>query len=285
MGTIRFAVAILTMLLLMNASPSLAQSNPVEDFDISGLPSRPTNFMEQRLFDMIEHHRPGDVRDAAFVQRKLAEYYREKGDLARARVADERARAAERPQQLAQGGSQTQTGGVPGSSSVVGEYVCRSMGSRPCNTQTSLRLGENGVWGWAKYSGEYRVVNGRVTFSGVGGAATWGPAVIGPGTLSFASGQDTVVWQKPSPNVPSLAGIYFCNTAPGGGPCNTKRPIEIRADGRWSWGSDGGSYRIVAGQVQFSGLTSGPGGWGPADIGDGVLIFHDRYGSSEWRKE
>lgn len=283
MRVIRLVVAMLTMLVLAWPPSALSQGSPVENFDTSGLPPRATSFMEQRLMDMIERHKPGDVPDAVFIQQKLAEYYRQKGDVARARVAEERARSAEQRAAPAQDRAPGRPGGAAAETVVIGSYLCKSMGSQPCSTRTELRLADGGFWGWGRYNGEFEVASGRVRFKGIGGAATWGPAVIGPNTLTFTSGQDTVVWEKPAALRPSLAGVYRCKTAPGG--CVTGKAIELRGDGSWSWGSDGGSYAIVGGRVQFSGLSSGPAGWGPADIGESSLTFHDTRGPSLWAKE
>lgn len=165
---------------------------------------------------------------------------------------------------------------------VTGEYVCRSMGSGPCDTQTTISLRDDGSWGWRFFSGEYRVAGGQVIFKGVGLAA-WGPAEIGPGTITFTSGGQPVVFQKPSLTPPSLAGSYVCATAPGG--CQTRRAIAIQSDGTWSWGAQHGSYSIVGGQVRFTGLSSGPAGWGLANFSNGSLVFHTSDGPSEWRKQ
>lgn len=81
--------------------------------------------------------------------------------------------------------------------SVAGEYGCVLMGNGPCYTHIPMRLQSNGYWGWAKYSGQYQVANGAVEFiSGSGGPVAWGPAVLGPGTLTFTSGGKAVVWRK-----------------------------------------------------------------------------------------
>lgn len=75
--------------------PLLAQTSVAERFDLSGMPSRPTNFAEQSIQAMIQGHRPGDLQDAALIQHKLARYYADKGDRARARTAEDRAALAE----------------------------------------------------------------------------------------------------------------------------------------------------------------------------------------------
>jgi hypothetical protein len=260
----------------------LAQSNPVENFDLTGLPPKPTNYAEQRLVDMVERHQPGDVRDAVVIQQKLAEYYRQKGDAARARVADERARSAQQAAAPPQGASPAVQSVAGTGASVVGEYVCLSMGSRPCDTQKKILLRDNGTWRWSWWSGQYQVAGGQVTFEGTVGLGSWGPAVIGPDTLTFGSDRK-VVWQKPSSVPPSVAGTYVCATAPGG--CHTGHAIKIQSDGTWSWGPLHGYYSIVGGQVKFTGLSSGPAGWGFAEFSNGALIFRNSRGSSEWRKQ
>jgi hypothetical protein len=166
--------------------------------------------------------------------------------------------------------------------SISGEYACRSIGNRPCDAATGLVISDNGYWGWGKYSGQYKVSNERMEFvSGNGGPITWGPAVIGTDTLTFTSGGNAVVYQKSSPAGGKITGSYYCSTAPGG--CQTRQPIILEGDGQWSWGAMGGSYSIVGGKAQFKGSTSGPPGWGPADISDEALTFRSRDGSSDWR--
>lgn len=164
-------------------------------------------------------------------------------------------------------------------SNFAGQYVCVSTGSHPCDTGTELQLTENGNWRWGRYSGAYTVASGSITFDGIGGLATWGPAAIGPDTLTFVSGSQKVVWRKPSSGNAGFApGVYYCATAPGG--CHTAKGVEIASDGTWSWGASGGSYSIVGGRVIFRGPQLPD--WGPADIGDRKLVFHSRDGDSEW---
>src|ERR1051326_9597045 len=83
---------------------------------------------------------------------------------------------------------------APENRNLAGEYVCVSMGSRPCDSSTELQLTENGNWRWGRYSGMYTVSRGSVTFDGVGGLATWGPAEAGAASLTFMSGGQSVVW-------------------------------------------------------------------------------------------
>ena len=162
---------------------------------------------------------------------------------------------------------------------LAGQYVCASIGAGPCDTSTPVQLTDNGNWRWGRYAGAYTVGGGSVTFDGVGGLATWGPAALGPGTLTFVSGDDKVVWRKVTTGNAGLApGVYYCATAPGG--CQTAQGIEIVSGGTWSWGASGGSYSVVGGRVIFHGPQLP--GWGPAEIGDHRLIFHSREGDSEW---
>jgi hypothetical protein len=67
----------------------------VEQFDTSGLPAQPTTFLEQQIQAEIANHRAGDTTDALMIQRMLAQRYREKGDEARARAAEEKIRQAQ----------------------------------------------------------------------------------------------------------------------------------------------------------------------------------------------
>jgi hypothetical protein len=68
-----------------------------ERFDTSGMPRRPTNFVEQQISEMIASHKWGDLQDAARIQRKLGRYYADRGDEQRATTAFLAAAAAERP--------------------------------------------------------------------------------------------------------------------------------------------------------------------------------------------
>ncbi|MFB3826454.1 MAG: hypothetical protein ACE15B_06775 [Bryobacteraceae bacterium] len=74
-----------------------AQRLPVERFDVSGLPRSPQTDTERELQRMISGHRAGDAAHAAEIQRKLAAYYRAKGDQNRARSAEALAGGARMP--------------------------------------------------------------------------------------------------------------------------------------------------------------------------------------------
>jgi len=64
-----------------------ADLSRIESFDTSGMPRRPTNFLEQQILDLIASHHRGDLADAARIQGKLGRYYAEKGDEERSRSA------------------------------------------------------------------------------------------------------------------------------------------------------------------------------------------------------
>lgn len=175
--------------------------------------------------------------------------------------------------------------GYAQSSSVVGSYVCRSMGPTRCDTNSALNLLANGHWGWGGYAGLYQVSGNAVEFThGDGGPVTWGSALIGSkGTLVFSGGNgQLIVWQKPTVASSSSvrAGSYRCQTAPGG--CLTHDPVVLDGNGAWTWGASGGSYDVVGSQVLFHGPTSGPPGWGAADVGGGTLTWRTSSGSSTW---
>jgi hypothetical protein len=73
------------------------QSRLAEDFDTSGMPRRPTNFIEQQISEMIASRTWGDLEDAARIQRKLSRYYADRGDERRSTAAFLAAAAAEQP--------------------------------------------------------------------------------------------------------------------------------------------------------------------------------------------
>jgi hypothetical protein len=59
-------------------------------------PRQVTNFTEQKLVASIKGHKHGNISDALFIQRKLAQYYEERGDSKSAKLCKDRADAAER---------------------------------------------------------------------------------------------------------------------------------------------------------------------------------------------
>ena len=65
------------------AQTSARPSHP-EKFDVSGLPPTASSILEQEILTLIRYHRRGDLRDATRIHLKLAEYYKEIGDKAKA---------------------------------------------------------------------------------------------------------------------------------------------------------------------------------------------------------
>ncbi|MDD5544863.1 MAG: hypothetical protein PHX83_16980 [Acidobacteriia bacterium] len=92
-------VAFLMLCCFVFVSAAPAQNHwstsAAETFDLSGMPPRPTNFVEQQIFEFVRTHRRGDLANAALIQHKLAKYYADKGDMARSREAEHRATLAE----------------------------------------------------------------------------------------------------------------------------------------------------------------------------------------------
>ena len=80
---------ILLSALLLCLAPSLdAQTKKptrdVERFDVSGLPANPTSEVERQILLFVKVHRKGDLTDATRIQMMLAQYYKQRGDAARA---------------------------------------------------------------------------------------------------------------------------------------------------------------------------------------------------------
>lgn len=86
------------MSLALAAVPARARDQSWRQFDLSGLPARPTTFEEQSLLESARSPAAADRRQAARIQRALASYYRAHGDAERSRVAEARAAAAEQEQ-------------------------------------------------------------------------------------------------------------------------------------------------------------------------------------------
>lgn len=83
--------AILALAAVAGGVVLAAQVHDPEWFDTTGMPRRPSTFVEQQILDMIQRHRPGDLADAARIQQKLGRYYADKGDEPRANQAFQRA--------------------------------------------------------------------------------------------------------------------------------------------------------------------------------------------------
>lgn len=83
--------AILALAAVVGGILPAAQVYDPEWFDTTGMPRRPSTFVEQQILDMIVGHRPGDLADAERIQQKLGRYYADKGDETRANQAFQRA--------------------------------------------------------------------------------------------------------------------------------------------------------------------------------------------------
>lgn len=72
----------------------------IEKFDVAGLPKAADSDLEKQIFTLIRYHKRGDLRDAARIHLLLAEFYKGKGEIARAddctKMAGEAWEAAER---------------------------------------------------------------------------------------------------------------------------------------------------------------------------------------------
>ena len=85
----------IALVTLLACALAAQDSHRAELFDTSGMPRRPTSFVEQQIFEMIGSHKTGDLSDAARIQRKLGRYYQDKGDEGLATAAFLRASEAE----------------------------------------------------------------------------------------------------------------------------------------------------------------------------------------------
>ena len=80
---------VLVPVLLLCLAPSVdAQTkrpaHDVERFDVSGLPATPATDLERQIALFVKVHRKGDLTDATRIHMMLAQYYKQKGDVARA---------------------------------------------------------------------------------------------------------------------------------------------------------------------------------------------------------
>lgn len=74
---VALAIPVTTM-----AQDGARPANP-ERFDVSGLPQKASSALEHEIFTLVKYHRRGDLKDAARIHLKLAEYYKEIGDKTR----------------------------------------------------------------------------------------------------------------------------------------------------------------------------------------------------------
>jgi hypothetical protein len=82
------ARVLLPALLVWLAVPATAQTTKstreLERFNVSGLPASPSTETERQIFLFLKVHRKGDLTDATRIHMLLAQYYKAKGDAARA---------------------------------------------------------------------------------------------------------------------------------------------------------------------------------------------------------
>ena len=67
----------------LNAQTTKPQRN-LERFDVSGLPATPSTEVERQILLFVKVHRKGDLTDATRIHMMLAQYYKERGEVARA---------------------------------------------------------------------------------------------------------------------------------------------------------------------------------------------------------
>jgi hypothetical protein len=80
-------VLLLTLLFalpLPAAAQATKRARDVERFDVAGLPKTPGSEREREIFLLLRVHKKGDLTDATRIHTMLAEYYKERGDAARA---------------------------------------------------------------------------------------------------------------------------------------------------------------------------------------------------------
>ena len=108
------ARVLLPALLLWLAAPVGAQpaksTRDLERFNVSGLPAAPHSELEQQIFLFLKVHRKGDLTDATRIHMMLAQYYKAKGDAAR---AEDCTKSATDAWNAASGGS-SETAGAAG---------------------------------------------------------------------------------------------------------------------------------------------------------------------------
>ena len=66
------------------AAQATKRARDVERFDVAGLPKTPNSERERDIFLLLRVHKKGDLADATRIHAMLAEYYKERGDAARA---------------------------------------------------------------------------------------------------------------------------------------------------------------------------------------------------------
>lgn len=78
-----FACLVLALPVTATAQTA-ARKAELERFDTSGLPKTPTTELEKEIFLLLRVHKKGDLTDATRIHMKLADYYKAKGEAAKA---------------------------------------------------------------------------------------------------------------------------------------------------------------------------------------------------------
>jgi hypothetical protein len=106
-----FALALALVLPVSAAPQGAPKAANLEKFDVAGLPKTGTNDAERQILQLLRYHKKGDLKDAARIHMMLAEYYKERGEKAR---ADDCKKMAGEAWDAAESGVRT-SAGSPGS--------------------------------------------------------------------------------------------------------------------------------------------------------------------------
>jgi len=106
---ILLSVLVLCVVPSLDAQATKSQRD-VERFDVSGVPATPTNEREREILLLVKAHRKGDLTDATRIHMLLGQYYKQKGDVARAGDCNQLATDAYN----AASNSAPETAGAPG---------------------------------------------------------------------------------------------------------------------------------------------------------------------------
>ncbi len=198
----------LIFLLLLSTGSVVAQTAAVERFDTSGMPSRPTTFVEQQIWDLVKHHRSGNIADAILIQHKLERYYQDKGDVTRAKDASRLAAAAEQstPGWGEVSMADSRSSGGNGQSQVQVDAPPRS------HTQLIAQGAFNGNY-YARTGG---AAMEKWDFSSNGGFTHTGVASgVGAGTRDFERGTYEIAGSTLTLHVANTVDVYATNRTLG----------------------------------------------------------------------
>jgi hypothetical protein len=146
------------LILIVCLSFAFASEQAPEAFDLSGIPSPPTSFVEQQILEMVSGHKHGDLADAARIQQKLARYYRDKQDLRRSEVAEARAQAASSPTAEREAATVTSASASPRSGGEATAPKSVHVSPAPSSSLTPQKTATPGESG---FSGRYFGYEGR----------------------------------------------------------------------------------------------------------------------------